>query len=292
LELTLDMEKLIPLAEQALEQQMPVEATLPICNVNRATGTILGSEVTRRYGAAGLPEDTIRLNFVGTAGQSLGAFIPKGITLHVEGDSNDYVGKGLSGGKIIVKPSEKASFAAEENVIIGNTAFYGATAGKAYINGMAGERFAVRNSGAQVVVEGTGDHGCEYMTGGRVVVLGKTGRNFAAGMSGGIAYVLDTDQSFVHHANLEMVLLERVEDAQEEQELRTMIEEHVKYTGSPLGQRILSNWAATLPQFVRVIPKDYKKMMEYIAKAEDQGLQGERALMAAFESSMRELVKA
>ncbi|OPA74121.1 glutamate synthase large subunit [Paenibacillus selenitireducens] len=292
LELTLDMEKLIPLAEQALEQQMPVEATLPICNVNRATGTILGSEVTRRYGAAGLPEDTIRFNFVGTAGQSLGAFIPKGITLHVEGDSNDYVGKGLSGGKIIVKPSEKASFAAEENVIIGNTAFYGATAGKAYINGMAGERFAVRNSGAQVVVEGTGDHGCEYMTGGRVVVLGKTGRNFAAGMSGGIAYVLDTDQSFVHRANLEMVLLERVEDAQEEQELRTLIEEHVKYTGSPLGQRILSNWAATLPQFVRVIPKDYKKMMEYIAKAEDQGLQGERALMAAFESSMRELVKA
>lgn len=292
LELTLDMEKLIPLAEQALEQQMPVEATLPICNVNRATGTILGSEVTRRYGAAGLPEDTIRFNLVGTAGQSLGAFIPKGITLQVEGDSNDYVGKGLSGGKIIVKPSENASFAAEENVIIGNTAFYGATSGKAYINGIAGERFAVRNSGAQVVVEGTGDHGCEYMTGGRVVVLGKTGRNFAAGMSGGIAYVLDTDQSFVQRANLEMVLLERVEDAQEEQELRTMIEEHVKYTGSALGQRILSNWTAVLPQFVRVIPKDYKKMLEYIAKAENHGLQGEQALMAAFESSMRELAKA
>ncbi|WP_314590527.1 glutamate synthase large subunit [Paenibacillus terrigena] len=291
LELTLDMKKLVPLAEQALVSGMPVEATLPITNVDRAAGTILGSEVTRRYGAAGLPEDTIRFNFVGTAGQSLGAFIPKGMTLAVEGDSNDYVGKGLSGGKLIVRPSAKATFKAEENVIIGNTAFYGATSGKAYINGIAGERFAVRNSGAHVVVEGVGDHGCEYMTGGRVVVLGATGRNFAAGMSGGVSYVLDTDQSFVNRVNLEMVLLERVEDTEEVKELRMMIEEHVRYTGSELGQRILTNWDATLPKFVRIIPKDYKKMLEYIAKAEAKGLEGESALMSAFETSMREVVK-
>lgn len=288
LEETLDMQKLLPLAEQALERRTPVEATLPICNVNRATGTILGSEVTRRYGAAGLPEDTIRFNFVGTAGQSLGAFVPKGITLSVEGDSNDYVGKGLSGGKLIVKPSASASFAAEENVIIGNTAFYGATAGEAYINGLAGERFAVRNSGAQVVVEGVGDHGCEYMTGGRVVVLGQTGRNFAAGMSGGIAYVLDPDQTFVKRCNLEMVLLERVE-AEEALDLRVMIEKHVQYTGSALGQRVLDQWAVVLPQFVRVIPKDYKRMMEQIEKVKNEGLTGEAALLAAFEANMREL---
>lgn len=292
LESTLDMEKLLPLAEQTLLNGTPVQATLPICNVNRATGTILGSEVTRRYGAEGLPEDTIQFNFIGTAGQSLGAFIPRGITLMVEGDSNDYVGKGLSGGKLIVKPSAKATFKAEDNVIIGNTAFYGATSGKAYINGIAGERFAVRNSGAHVVVEGTGDHGCEYMTGGRVVVLGKTGRNFAAGMSGGIAYVLDEDGTFLERANLEMVLLERVEEELEEQELRSMVEAHVRYTGSAVGERVLANWSTAKAQFVRVIPKDYKKMLELIAQAESQGLQGEKALLAAFESSVRELVKA
>lgn len=209
------MTKLLQIAAPALERGEAVSARLPICNVNRATGTVLGSEVTRRYGAEGLPEDTITLHFEGSAGQSFGAFIPKGMTLTVEGDANDYTGKGLSGGKVIVKPSPRATFVPEENIIIGNTSFYGATSGEAYIRGIAGERFAVRNSGANVVVEGVGDHGCEYMTGGRVVVLGGTGRNFAAGMSGGIAYVLDESGDFAGRCNLEMVLLEAVEDPAE-----------------------------------------------------------------------------
>ncbi|MFB5763526.1 glutamate synthase large subunit [Paenibacillus medicaginis] len=291
LEETLDLQQLLPLAVPALETKTPVEAILPITNVNRAAGTILGSEVTRKYGAAGLPEDTIRFHFVGSAGQSLGAFIPKGITLTVEGDSNDYVGKGLSGGKIIVKKSSKATFKADENIIIGNTAFYGATSGEAYISGIAGERFAVRNSGARVVVEGAGDHGCEYMTGGRVVVLGGTGRNFAAGMSGGIAYVYDPEGSFLHRCNLEMVLLERVEDAAEAADLRGMIERHVAYTDSEAGQRILKDWEASLQHFVRVIPKDYKRMLEQIEKVEASGLTGDEALLAAFEANMRELAR-
>lgn len=291
LEETLDQQRLLSIAAPALENKTPVEATLPITNVNRAAGTILGSEVTRKYGAAGLPEDTIRFHFVGSAGQSLGAFIPKGITLTVEGDSNDYVGKGLSGGKIIVKKSSKATFKAEENIIIGNTAFYGATSGEAYISGIAGERFAVRNSGARVVVEGVGDHGCEYMTGGRVVVLGGTGRNFAAGMSGGIAYVYDPEGSFLDRCNLEMVLLERVEDAVEAADLRGMIERHVAYTDSEAGQRILKDWETSLQHFVRVIPKDYKRMLEQIEKVEASGLTGDEALLAAFEANMRELAR-
>jgi len=293
LEETLDMTRLVPEAQSALESGIPVEGTFPICNVNRATGTILGSEVTRRYGAAGLPEDTIRYSFIGSAGQSFGAFVPRGMTLTVEGDSNDYVGKGLSGGKIIVKPSPQATFAAEDNVIIGNTAFYGATSGEAYIRGIAGERFAVRNSGVHVVVEGVGDHGCEYMTGGRVVVLGKTGRNFAAGMSGGIAYVWDEDRTFVNRCNLEMVLLEPLEGAEEEQQVRGMIERHVQVTGSTIGERILQQWDnGASEQFVRVIPKDYKRMMEQIAKVEAQGMTGEAALLAAFEANMRDLSRA
>lgn len=293
LEETLDMTRLVPEAQSALESGMSVEGTFPICNVNRATGTILGSEVTRRYGAAGLPEDTIRYSFIGSAGQSFGAFVPHGMTLTVEGDSNDYVGKGLSGGKIIVKPSLQATFAAEDNVIIGNTAFYGATNGEAYIRGIAGERFAVRNSGVHVVVEGVGDHGCEYMTGGRVVVLGKTGRNFAAGMSGGIAYVWDEDRTFVNRCNLEMVLLEPLEGAEEEQQVRSMIERHVQATGSTIGGRILQQWDnGASEQFVRVIPKDYKRMMEQIAKVEAQGMTGEAALLAAFEANMRDLSRA
>ncbi|KAA9004803.1 glutamate synthase large subunit [Paenibacillus spiritus] len=291
LEETLDMSQLLAIAAPAIENGTAVEASLPITNVNRAVGTILGSEVTRKYGAAGLPEDTIRLNFSGSAGQSLGAFVPKGITITVEGDSNDYVGKGLSGGKLIVKPSPQATFAAEENIIIGNTAFYGATGGEAYISGIAGERFAVRNSGAKVVVEGVGDHGCEYMTGGRVVVLGGTGRNFAAGMSGGIAYVYDPDNSFVGRCNLEMVLLERVEDEEEAQELQDMIARHAELTGSALGSRVLANWQENLPSFVRVIPKDYKRMLSQIRKVQETGLTGEAALMAAFEANMRELAR-
>lgn len=291
LEETLDVSQLLDLAAPALESGTAVEASLPITNVNRAVGTILGSELTRKYGAAGLPDDTIRLHFTGSAGQSLGAFVPKGITLTVEGDSNDYVGKGLSGGKIIIKPSPKATFAAEDNIIIGNTAFYGATGGEAYINGIAGERFAVRNSGAKVVVEGVGDHGCEYMTGGRVVVLGETGRNFAAGMSGGIAYVYDPDRTFIGRCNLEMVLLERVEESEEIEELRELIIRHTKLTGSAAGARVLNQWADSLPNFVRVIPKDYKRMMEQIRKVEQTGLTGEAALMAAFEANMRELAR-
>ncbi|BCG57639.1 glutamate synthase large subunit [Paenibacillus sp. URB8-2] len=291
LEETLDVSTLLSLAAPAIENGTVVEASLPITNVNRAVGTILGSELTRKYGAVGLPEDTIRLHFTGSAGQSLGAFMPKGITITVEGDTNDYIGKGLSGGKLIVKPSPKATFAAEENIIVGNTGFYGATSGEAYISGIAGERFAVRNSGAKVVVEGVGDHGCEYMTGGRVVVLGGTGRNFAAGMSGGIAYVFDPDNTFVNRCNLEMVLLERVEESEEIEDLHGMIVRHTELTSSALGQRVLDSWQDNLPKFVRVIPKDYKRMMDQIRKVEETGLTGEAALMAAFEANMRELAR-
>lgn len=201
------------------------------------------------------------------------------------------MGKGLSGGKLIIKPSHKATFAAEDNIIIGNTALYGATGGEAYISGIAGERFAVRNSGANVVVEGVGDHGCEYMTGGRVAVLGATGRNFAAGMSGGIAYVYDPENSFIKRCNLEMVLLERVEEAEEAAELHKLISRHAELTGSAAAGRILENWEASLPKFARVIPKDYKRMLEQIRKVEQTGLTGEAALMAAFEANMRELAR-
>ncbi|MEG6588052.1 glutamate synthase large subunit [Paenibacillus barengoltzii] len=292
LEETLDMTKLLPLALPALERGEAVSARLPICNVNRATGTIVGYEVTRRYGQQGLPEDTITFHFEGSAGQSFGAFIPKGMTLTVEGDANDYTGKGLSGGKVIVKPSPRATFVPEENIIIGNTSFYGATSGEAYIRGIAGERFAVRNSGANVVVEGVGDHGCEYMTGGRVVILGETGRNFAAGMSGGIAYVLDESGDFASRCNLEMVLLESVEDPAEIDQLRTLISRHILYTDSAVGRRVLDRWNEYLPKFVRVIPKDYKRMLEQIRKVENEGLKGEAALLAAFEANARELARA
>lgn len=286
------MRQLLKAAEPALESGTPVEGTFPITNVDRAVGTILGSEVTRKYGAPGLPEDTIRFTFVGSAGQSFGAFVPKGMTLTVEGDANDYIGKGLSGGKLIVKPSPKATFKAEENIIAGNTAFYGATGGEAYVRGIAGERFAVRNSGANIVVEGVGDHGCEYMTGGRVVVLGETGRNFAAGMSGGIAYVYDPEGSFVSRCNLEMVLLERVEDQKEADQLFRMIQQHSIYTDSVPAQQVLADWDQALHRFVRVIPKDYKRMIQQIEKVHAQGLSGDAALLAAFEANMKELARA
>ncbi|RXZ81459.1 glutamate synthase large subunit [Paenibacillaceae bacterium] len=291
LELSLDMRELVPLARPALERGERVQGSFPIRNIDRVVGTILGSEVTRQYGAKGLPEDTIRLQFTGSAGQSFGAFIPNGMTLALEGDSNDYVGKGLSGGKIIVRPSSKSTFAAEENVIIGNTALYGATSGEAYIRGIAGERFAVRNSGARVVVEGVGDHGCEYMTGGRVVVLGGAGRNFAAGMSGGVAYVYDADGSFFEQCNREMVALERLEEETDIQEVRSLVERHFEYTGSVPAQGILANWEAALINFVKVIPKDYKRMIEQIGKMERKGLEGEEALLAAFEANMRDLAR-
>ncbi|GIO95090.1 glutamate synthase subunit alpha [Paenibacillus lautus] len=291
LEETLDMRSLLSSAAPALESGAAVEGTFPITNVDRAVGTILGSEVTRKYGAAGLPEDTIQFNFVGSAGQSFGAFVPKGMTLTVEGDANDYIGKGLSGGKLIVKPSPRATFKAEENIIAGNTAFYGATGGEAYVRGIAGERFAVRNSGANIVVEGVGDHGCEYMTGGRVVVLGETGRNFAAGMSGGVAYVYDPEGTFVDRCNLEMVLLERVEETAEAEALHHLVQQHEQYTGSVPAQQILGDWDQALSRFVRIIPKDYKRMLLHIEKAQDQGLAGEAALLAAFEANMKELAR-
>jgi len=243
-------------------------------------GTILGSEVTRRYGAAGLPEDTISLAFTGSAGQSFGAFIPPGLTLTLSGEANDYCGKGLSGGKIIIYPPHGATFKAEENIIIGNVAFYGATGGKAFINGMAGERFCVRNSGLEAVVEAVGDHGCEYMTGGRVVILGPTGRNFAAGMSGGLAYVLDEGGDFATRCNQEMVSLSRLDDRDEIDALEALIRQHAQLTDSL--------W----PLFIKVLPNDYRRMLAAISAAERQGLRDEAAVMAAFESNKRELARA
>jgi len=283
----LDNQVLLDICEPALSEKKKVKARIPIHNINRVVGTILGSEVTRRYGAEGLPEDTIHLTFQGSAGQSFGAFVPKGIRLEVEGDANDYVGKGLSGGKIIIYPSKKATFEAEKNMIIGNVAFYGATSGEAYLNGMAGERFCVRNSGVKAVVEAVGDHGCEYMTGGVAVILGPTGRNFAAGMSGGIAYVYDIDGTFPSRCNKQMVLLEAVEEKKDIEDLKGLIEKHVGYTKSKLGDRILKDWDKSLGRFVKVIPKDYKNVLLAMAKVESQGLTGDEAVMAAFEENIR-----
>ncbi len=285
LEKALDNEVLLDLCKPALDNGEPVAATLPIKNINRVVGTILGSEVTRRYGGEGLPEDTIRLRFHGSAGQSFGAFVPKGMTLVLEGDTNDYLGKGLSGGKLIIYPPAESTFVAEENIIIGNVAFYGATGGEAYIRGMAGERFCVRNSGVHTVVEGVGDHGCEYMTGGRVVVLGATGRNFAAGMSGGVAYVLDEAGDFASRCNQQMVDLETLEDATEIAEVEGMIRRHADYTNSELAWRILGDWDKKVPKFVKVMPKDYKRMLEAFDRMEAAGLSGEEAVMAAFEQN-------
>ena len=215
LESSLDMTTILPMCKPAIERGEKVEATLPIRNVNRVVGTITGSEVTRKYGQKGLPDDTINLKFLGSAGQSFGAFVPRGMTLTLEGDANDYVGKGLSGGRIIVYPPHQSTFVPEENIIIGNVALYGATSGEAFFRGVAGERFCVRNSGASAVVEGVGDHGCEYMTGGRVVIIGATGRNFAAGMSGGVAYVVDEAGTFEKRCNKEMVSLSKLQDPEE-----------------------------------------------------------------------------
>ena len=300
LEQTLDARVLVPLCEPALARGEPVSATLPIRNANRVTGTMLGSEVTQRYGAEGLPEDTIQLHFQGSAGQSFGAFLPPGITLELEGDANDYVGKGLSGGKIVVRPPERATFVPEENIIIGNVAFYGATSGQAYIRGMAGERFCVRNSGLHAVVEAIGDHGCEYMTGGRVVVLGATGRNFGAGMSGGIAYVLDEGAEgggaeggvgdFPARCNRDMVALEHLEPA-EAAEVKTMIQRHVAATGSERGRAVLAQWDAMSPKFVKVMPKDYKRMLQAIQDVKRTGLSGEAAIMAAFELNKSDVAR-
>lgn len=280
LEKSLDMRKLLRMCKPALENKKSIRAKLKISNIDRVVGTIIGSEISRRYGEAGLPEDTIKLTFVGSAGQSFGAFAPKGMSLELEGDSNDYIGKGLSGGKIIVHPPKTSDFEPEKNILIGNVAFYGATSGEAYINGIAGERFCVRNSGVRAVVEGVGDHGCEYMTGGKVVILGKTGRNFAAGMSGGIAYILNFDEIY---CNKSMVILENNISEEEMNEIKEMIAKHVNYTGSSLGKKVLEDWKNCSAKFTKVIPIDYKRMIENIDKAHKAGLNGEEALMAAFE---------
>jgi glutamate synthase domain-containing protein 2/glutamate synthase domain-containing protein 3 len=255
-------EVIIAAALPALEQQVPVDLWFAIRNTDRTTGTLLGHHVTKRYGGRGLPDGTIRVRLSGTAGQSFGAFLPRGITLSLEGEANDFVGKGLSGGCLTVNPPATAAFSAEDNVIIGNVALYGATSGEAYIRGIAGERFAVRNSGALAVVEGVGDHGCEYMTGGRVVVLGRTGRNFAAGMSGGLAYVLDADGSFALNCNLGMVDLDKLEDNAESDRVRELIARHLQLTGSAVAERVLRAWPMTQRQFVAVIPRDFKRVRD------------------------------
>ncbi|MGH7964027.1 MAG: glutamate synthase-related protein, partial [Candidatus Binatia bacterium] len=290
LENALDNQTLLDLAEPALARKEKVKATLSIRNTNRVVGTILGSEVTRRFGPQGLPDDTIHLHFQGSAGQSFGAFVPPGMTLELEGDANDYFGKGLSGGKIIVYPPHGSTFAPEENIIVGNVAFYGATNGEAYIRGMAGERFCVRNSGVRAVVEGVGDHGCEYMTGGRVVVLGATGRNFAAGMSGGIAYVFDEDGDFRNRCNLETVALEPL-DAGEGQEVKEMMRRHATHTDSDRAWQILALWEDVASKFVKILPKDYQRMLVALRQAEQAGHQGEEAVMAAFEANKNDAAR-
>ena len=268
---------LIALAEGALNDGVAVKLELPIRNVNRTVGTMLGHEVTKRYRAAGLPDDTIDVTFTGSAGQSFGAFVPRGVTLRLVGDANDYVGKGLSGGRIIVKPFDDAPFAAHQNVIAGNVLLYGATAGEAFVRGVVGERFCVRNSGATAVVEGVGDHGCEYMTGGQVVVLGPTGRNFAAGMSGGVAYLVDLDPSRV---NTEMVDVETPDD-DELAKLQQLVRKHVAETGSRLGEELLADWATTAGRFSKIMPRDYKRVLAAQAKAADEGLDVNEQIMAA-----------
>ena len=286
---SLDITTLLELCKPAIEKGEPVRGTLPLRNVNRVVGTITGSEITKKWGAKGLPEDTVSLVFNGSAGQSFGAFMPSGMTFVIEGDANDYCGKGLSGGKIIVRPPAKSTFAAAENIIIGNVALYGATAGEAYINGMAGERFAVRNSGVDTVVEAVGDHACEYMTGGHVVVLGPTGRNFGAGMSGGIAYVLDENGSFPANINMQMVETEELADPAEITRVRELIERHLRWTDSERARAVLDDWEAKVKRFVKVIPKDFKRMLACIARAHDQGLTGDEAIMVAFEENARDL---
>ncbi|APH04783.1 glutamate synthase large subunit [Bacillus weihaiensis] len=288
IEQSLDMVEILPAVKEAIESATPIDASFSIKNINRVTGTIVGSEISKRYGEEGLPEDTVTLRFNGSAGQSFGAFVPKGVTMHLTGDANDYLGKGLSGGKIIVKPSLDSNIVASDNVIIGNVPFYGATSGEAYINGRAGERFAVRNSGVNVVVEGVGDHGCEYMTGGKVVILGEVGKNFGAGMSGGIAYVLaDDSEEFKTICNDEMIEFEQLASVDEILFLKEMIQNHIDYTGSAKGRFVLDNWNETLTKFVKVIPKDYKRMMNRISEQMEAGLSNEEAIMSAFEANAK-----
>jgi glutamate synthase (ferredoxin) len=291
LDRTLDATALLELARPAIEEGKPVRATLPIRNIHRVVGTQTGAAVSRKHGAAGLPDDTIHFHFKGSAGQSFGAFVPRGMTLVLEGDANDYCGKGLSGGRLVVLPPREATFVPEENIIVGNVAFYGATSGEAFIRGVAGERFCVRNSGVHAVVEGVGDHGCEYMTGGRVVVLGATGRNFAAGMSGGVAYVLDTDGKFGARCNKEMVSLSALEDPAELAEVKALVEKHVALTESSYARRLLSDWASVVQRLVRVMPNDYRRVLEAQARMREKGLSRDEAELAAFEQNAHDVAR-
>ncbi|EXJ24444.1 Glutamate synthase [NADPH] large chain [Alkalibacterium sp. AK22] len=289
IEQSLDVRSILPQVTEAIDTETPVSLDLQVSNMNRVIGTVVGSEVSLRKGAAGLPEDTLTLNCVGSAGQSVGAFLPRGMTLNLIGDGNDYVGKGLSGGKLILKTSPAAGFEAVSNVIAGNVAFYGATAGEAYLNGLAGERFAVRNSGATLVVEGVGDHGCEYMTGGRVVILGAVGKNFAAGMSGGIAYVLSDDHAdFIRRANSELVLFETIENVAEAEELKQLVARHADYTHSTRAVKLLENWEASVSRFIKVIPREYKQITAEINRQIRDGLSEEEAKMAVFMKTKEE----
>jgi len=250
---------------------------LPIRNVNRTVGTMLGHEVTLRHGDDGLPDNTIDLTFTGSAGQSFGAFVPRGITMRLVGDANDYLGKGLSGGRIVVRPAPDAPFRAEENILAGNVILYGATSGEVFLRGVVGERFGVRNSGAVAVVEGVGDHACEYMTGGRVVILGPTGRNVAAGMSGGIAYVLDLDE---RRLNTEMVDLAPLDD-EDRDFLRETVTRHAAETASTVAAALLADWDDALPRFAKVLPRDYKRVLDAARRAAEEGLDVDQAIMAA-----------
>ena len=287
LEKSKDITVLLKQLGPALEKQQRRSIDVEVTNTDRSFGTIFGSEITKKYGGEGLPEDTFIVKCSGAGGQSFGAFIPKGLTLELVGDSNDYFGKGLSGGKLVVYAPAGVKYKKDENIIIGNVALYGATSGKAFISGVAGERFCVRNSGASAVVEGVGDHGCEYMTGGRVVVLGKTGKNFAAGMSGGIAYVLDEDNDLYTRMNKEMVFSEEISNKYDVMELKDMIKEHVALTNSEKGKEILDNFSEYLPKFKKVIPYDYNRMLMAIVQMEEKGLSSEQAQIEAFYANTR-----
>ncbi|MDG2088995.1 MAG: glutamate synthase large subunit [Arenicellaceae bacterium] len=281
LEKSLDVTQLLPLCKNALEAQKKVDIILPIKNTNRTTGTILGYHITKRYGGKGLPADTVNIHFYGSAGMSFGAFVPKGVTLTLEGDANDYIGKGLSGGKIIVYPPRHSSFVAEENTLVGNVVLYGATQGEAYFRGLAGERFCVRNSGVNTVVEGVGDHGCEYMTGGCTVIIGKTGRNFAAGMSGGVAYVLDDEGDFESRCNMGMVKLETIEADEDVEQVKILLGNHLQYTQSAVAENILTNWDEYQSKFIKVMPVEYKRVLDAIKRGKESGLSEEEAIMEA-----------
>ena len=281
LEETIDEKVIIPAMKEALDKKEPKTIDIKVNNLNRTLGTLFGSEITRRYYNT-LDDDTYVVKCHGSGGQSFGAFIPKGLTLELEGDSNDYFGKGLSGGKLVLYAPKEARYKSDDNIIVGNVALFGATSGKAFVAGIAGERFCVRNSGATVVVEGVGDHGCEYMTGGRAVILGKTSKNFAAGMSGGIAYVLDEEFDLYTKLNKALVGFSKLTDEDDIRELKTLIEEHTEATGSVRGREILDNFDEYLPKFKKIIPHDYAKMMNSIKKFTSEGMSAEEARISAF----------